>query len=160
MEIAIAIVVLSTMSLLALIVSIPVYLIKGARKSSKKVTREKKQETKTKEEIEEKSNSIKYEIEYNTTNPKKIYEVSEEEIVFFDKVYDEIGKGIKLRRMADGTLSVYYYSYPIGKIKLQGDIHYMQILKGLNGVKKIDGNIDDFILHIADWKRYIKWLSK
>ena len=88
------------------------------------------------------------------------YKVNSDEELFFRKVYDVIGDGIKLIRMSDGTLSVYYYTHQIGKIKLQGQKHKMQILKGLYGVKWIDGNVMDFIPHIIDWKKYITYLIK
>lgn len=101
---------------------------------------------------------MKYEIITNETNNK--YKINSDEELFFNSVYDEIGDYIKLQRMSDGTLSVYYYTYPIGKIKLQGRKHKMQILKGLYGVKWIDGDINDFIPHIIDWKKYIEWVIK
>ena len=99
---------------------------------------------------------MKYEIKYNTTNPTKEYKINELEELFFDAVYEEIGNGITLTRMSDGTLDVSYHSYQIGRIKLQGRKYKMQILKGLYGVKWIDGDINDFIPHIKDWKKYIK----
>ena len=90
----------------------------------------------------------------------KNYEINKDEELFFNKLFDEVGDGIRLQRMSDGSISVSYYTYPIGKIKLQGRKHKMQILKGYHGVKWIEGNINDFISHIPDWKKYIEWVVK
>lgn len=103
---------------------------------------------------------MKYEISYGTSNPTKTYEVNDIEEAFFDAVYNEIGEGVHLERMSDGTLSVYYQSYPIGKVKLRGRKHKMQILKGLYGMKWIEGSKDDFLPYIADWKKYAAWVVK
>ena len=83
------------------------------------------------------------------------YQVNENEERFFDIVYQEIGTGVVLTRLSDGTLDVSYHGYPIGKVKLQGRNHSMQFRKGMYTVKSISGTIDDFIPHIADWKKYI-----
>lgn len=94
----------------------------------------------------------------STTN--KEFDVNEQEEYFFEKLYanlsSDVNKNIYLNRMSDGTLAVYYKSYPIGKIKLQGRKYHMQILKGLYTVKSIEGNIDDFIEHIPEWQTYIR----
>ena len=111
---------------------------------------------------------MKYEIR---SNIKKIsgeiddkylqkYKVNESEEEFFDVVYKVIGEGIVLIRMSDGTLDVSYHSYPIGKVKLQGRKFSMQILKGMYNFKIITGSVEDFIPHIADWKKYTEWVSR
>ncbi|MBQ9609358.1 MAG: hypothetical protein IJV15_07950 [Lachnospiraceae bacterium] len=84
---------------------------------------------------------------------------NEQEQIFFDKMKEalsEIDRTINLNRMSDGTISVYSNTYYVGKIKLTGKKHRMQILKGLQTVKVIDGELDDFIQHIPDWIRYIR----
>ena len=101
---------------------------------------------------------MKYEI--ITSDTTKKYEVNAAEELFFDAVYEEIGEGIRLYRMSDGTLNVHYYTYPIGRIKLQGRKHGMQVLKGFHGVRWIDGDINDFLLNIIYWKKYIIWVTK
>ena len=111
---------------------------------------------------------IKYEIKSNIykcsgeVDDKYLqkYQVNESEEKFFEIVYEEIGDGICLVRMSDGTIAVSYKNYPIGKIKLQGRKHSMQILKGLYSAKSIEGNLEDFIPHIADWKKYVDWVCK
>lgn len=94
----------------------------------------------------------------STTN--KEFVVNEQEEYFFEMLYanlsPDVNADIYLNRMSDGTLAVYYKSYPVGKIKLQGRKHHMQILKGLYTVKSIEGNIDDFIEHIPEWQTYIR----
>ena len=99
---------------------------------------------------------------YKTSTTGKDFTVNDKEELFFnafsENMEPEINTLISLYRMSDGTLSVYFSNYPVGKIKLQGRKHWMQILKGLDGVKVIDGDVGDFITHIADWKRYIKSL--
>ena len=88
------------------------------------------------------------------------YKVNANEEFFFEIVYQEIGEGIILTRLSDGTLDVSYYDYPIGKIKLQGRNHSMQIMKGIYNVKTITGSIDDFVPYIASWKKYAAHVLK
>nr|WP_308742064.1 hypothetical protein [uncultured Anaerocolumna sp.] len=57
--------------------------------------------------------------------------------------------------MSNGTLSVYFNGYPVGKIKLQGRKHSMQIIKSLYKCDTLEGNINDFILKIDGWILYI-----
>ena len=99
--------------------------------------------------------------------PKKEYQISSEERVFLDTL---IKKGRKLkgdfqfRRMADGTIAVSFSDCPIGKIKLQGKHHSMQILTGLYGPENVSENIyedspekfDVFIDGIDLWIKYIR----
>ena len=60
--------------------------------------------------------------------------------------------------MSNKSFSVYYTSYPIGKIKLKGRKTYMQILKGLYNIEeKFDLSLDDYISHIPKWIKYIKY---
>ena len=73
---------------------------------------------------------------------------NEQEQIFFDKMNEalsEIKRSITLNRMSDGTISVYSNTYYVGKIRLTGRSHRMQILKGLQTIKEIDGELDDFI---------------
>ena len=87
------------------------------------------------------------------------YKVNESEEDFFDAVYKAIGDGIVLIRMSDGTLDVSYHGYPIGKVKLQGRKFSMQILKGMYNIETITGSVEDFIPHIAVWKKYTERVS-
>lgn len=103
-----------------------------------------------------------YSIRYNVSLPSKLFEVNQDEELFFSclskKLTVQQNKSIRLTRMSNGTLDVYYGGYPIGKIKLQGRKHTMQILKGLYGNESIDGTVEDFIQHIDSWLKYIKRL--
>lgn len=96
-------------------------------------------------------------IKYNLSNPLKLYNVTENEHLFFECLFSKVKENkFQLTRMSDGTLSVNYGTYPIGKIKLQGKKHYMQILKGSYGVTEITGSLDDFIKHQDEWIKYLK----
>lgn len=94
--------------------------------------------------------------------PKYVSDMNELEKHFFTTFYNnlpnEIKELIKLTRLSDGTINVEYKTYPIGKIKLYGRKHYMQILKSLYKVEVIH---EDFENHIDDWIKYIyKYLLK
>lgn len=102
---------------------------------------------------------MNYYISKESTSGKD-YTVNEREERFFAILYNTLSKDanehIHLKRMSNGTLAVYFNSFPVGKIKLQGRKHWMQILKGMYTVKVIDGDIEDFTPHIFDWERYIR----
>lgn len=99
-----------------------------------------------------------YPIRYATSNPSKTFEINSLEEQFFaafeTKWPKEYNSSVKLLRMSDGTLSVECAGYPIGKIKLQGRKHQMQVLRGLNSQSHIAGSIDDFIRGIDKWVEY------
>lgn len=103
---------------------------------------------------------LNYRISKNCTTVKD-YSVNELEKQFFNELFSELSEQenrcIHLIRMTNGVLSVQYGTYPIGKIKLQGRSHWMQILKGQSS-KTIEGTIADFIANIPHWKKYIKTL--
>ena len=75
---------------------------------------------------------------------------------FLSKLSDEEKKCLKLNRLSTGHIEPYFNSYPLGKIKLQGRKHWMQILKGLYTSKTIEGDVENFITHVSDWEKYIK----
>ena len=63
--------------------------------------------------------------------------------------------------MSDKSFSVRYGSYPIGKIKLNEKGSYIQVLKGLNGVKSFENlSLEEYLSYIPDWIRYIKFCLK
>lgn len=96
-------------------------------------------------------------IKYNSSNPQKLYDVNEKEHLFFESLFSKIKEDkIQLIRMSDGTLLIEYSNYPIGKIKLQGKKHYMQIFKGVYRVSEITGSLNDFIEHQTEWVEYLK----
>ena len=99
---------------------------------------------------------MKYPIKYNTNPPTKLFEVNELEEEFFNALYsklpENINKHIQLIRMSTGSLAVDYIGYCIGKIKLQGNKHDMQILTSLYDSKIV---YDNFIDHIDEWITYI-----
>jgi hypothetical protein len=104
---------------------------------------------------------VEYNIRYGSSNPSKVYTVNELEYLFFESLFSKLKSSnlnstADMVRMSDGTLSVNYSGYPIGKIKLQGKKHWMQILKGLYGHETLEGTVESFIPRIDDWIKYIK----
>jgi len=86
-------------------------------------------------------------------------DLSESEKFFFTelrKALTEIKRTVAMERLSNGVISVYSNTYYIGKIKLSGKKHWMQILRGETQIKTVDGELDDFIQHIPDWVRYIR----
>lgn len=105
---------------------------------------------------------MKYQITYNSSSPSKLYTINDNELSFFEELSNTLSQSenncIHLVRMNDGTLSVLYQNYPIGKIKMQGRKHWMQILKGLYDTKTINGDYQAFINNIPLWVKYLRWL--
>jgi hypothetical protein len=106
---------------------------------------------------------MKYPIKYSTNPPSKIFEVNDLEEQFFNTLYlklsNDINEKIYLLRLSDGTLNVEYKNgLYMGKIKLQGRKHSMQILKSLYKSYTV---YDDFNEHISEWINYFdKYLRK
>lgn len=104
---------------------------------------------------------VKYDIRYNSNPPSKLYDVNELEQIFIESLFSKfqeskLNGSLRMVRMSDGTLAVDYSGYPIGKVKLQGRIHTMQILKGLYTHSSVEGVIEDFIPKIDAWVKYVK----
>lgn len=93
------------------------------------------------------------------------YKLNELEIKFLSQFYSSIiQSNIKpylfSQRMSDGTINVQYKGCQVGRIRLQGRKHYMQVLKGTQDPEAIYGTINDFISRIPDWIKYIKYLKR
>ena len=58
--------------------------------------------------------------------------------------------------MSDGTLSVEYSGYPVGKVKLQGRKHSMQVIKSLYKFDSFEGNLELFNEKIDFLVSYIR----
>ncbi|KUO64776.1 MAG: hypothetical protein APF84_02780 [Gracilibacter sp. BRH_c7a] len=104
---------------------------------------------------------MEFKIAQNSTNPRKTYEVIEDEIMFFNALKMKIEESglkavFKFTRLSDGTINVDYASYPIGKIKLQGRTKWMMIMKNLYDSQNIKGELHDYIEGINKWIQYIK----
>lgn len=80
--------------------------------------------------------------------------------VFFSKLTDAEKEQIHLKRLCTGIIEPYFKDYPIGKIKLQGRKHSMQILKSLYKWESIEGTVDDFIDRIDDVIKYMRKYCK
>lgn len=93
------------------------------------------------------------------------YKLNRLEQMFLDEfltqlLINKIPLFINTKRMGDGTINVEYKGCQIGRVNLQYEKGYMQILKGLYGIKEIDGNVETFIKQIPAWIRYIKYVRK
>ena len=100
--------------------------------------------------------NMKYPISYAVNPPSKLFEINELEEKFFETLYsklpEKVNKKIHLIRMATGTLAVECVGYCIGRIKLQGNKHEMQIITSLYDSYVVQ---DDFIKHIDEWVKFI-----
>lgn len=108
---------------------------------------------------------MKYLIKYNVTPPTKTFEVNLEEELYFKTFYSKLtnveNQKIILYRFSDGAIEPYFNNYPLGKIKLQGKKHYLQILKSLYKYEVVEGFVKDFINRIDDVVLYLrKYLKK
>ena len=78
---------------------------------------------------------MKYPIKYNVNPPTKLFEPNADEELYFGRLYSKLSEAenqkIILHRFSNGTIEPHFNSYPLGKIKLQGRNHYLQILKSL-----------------------------
>ena len=74
---------------------------------------------------------MNYPISTQSDTGKK-FTLNEQEELFFNALYDYLSpdesSNILLERMSNGCISVFYATYPVGKIKLQGRKDWMQIL--------------------------------
>ena len=107
---------------------------------------------------------MKYPIKYKVHPPSKTFEVNSDEELYFEKLYSKLtdaeNKKIILYRFSDGSIEPYFNNYPLGKIKLQGRKHYLQILKSLYKWDVIEGSVEDFINRIEDVVLYLRKYCK
>ena len=103
---------------------------------------------------------MNYPIKYNANPPTKIFEVNVAEKLFFrtlhSKLTDAENQKIILHRFSNGTIEPYFNNYPLGKIKLQGRNHYLQILKSLYKYEVVEGSVNNFISRIDDVVLYLR----
>ncbi len=101
-----------------------------------------------------------YPIRYTSFPPKKEFTVNELEIKFFEslssRLTDQENSKIQLLRMSDGTLSVEYSRYPVGKVKLQGRKCSMHVIKSPYKSECFEVNIEMFNEKIKNWVDYIR----
>lgn len=106
---------------------------------------------------------VKYQIIKNCSSNKDFL-INAEEEMYFEKLYLKLtdceNKSIKLYRMSNGAIETYFRNYPLGKLKLQGRKHWMQVYKSLYKVDVIEGTVDDFIKKIDDVVLYIRKYCK
>ena len=104
---------------------------------------------------------VKYDIRYSSSNPSRVFDVNDLEELFFEKLFSKFQEAklknyLNIVRLSNGTLAVDYAGYPIGKIKLQGRTHNMQVIKGLYKHYSIEGDIQDFLPKIDEWVKYVQ----
>ena len=107
---------------------------------------------------------MKYLIKYNTNPPTKTFAVNVDEELYFEKLYSKLtdaeNQKIILHRFSDGAVEPYFNNYPLGKIKLHGRKHYLQILKSLHKYEVVEGSVKDFIKRIDDVVLYLRKYCK
>ena len=104
---------------------------------------------------------MKYQIKCHST---KDYSINRDEELYFDRLSEKLSNdenaNIVLHRLSNGTLEPYFGTYPLGKIKLQGRKHSMQVLKSLYKFDVIEGTVEDFIERIDDVVLYLRKYCK
>ncbi|NLY47179.1 MAG: hypothetical protein GX053_14505 [Tissierella sp.] len=105
-------------------------------------------------------------IKANVSNGvNKPIEMSEDEEMFIKELILRIDAthdnyNLSFERLSDKTFNVWYNSYYLGKIKLQGKDTYMQILYGTHGANAVrECNLNEYIKHIDSWIERIKFLD-
>lgn len=76
------------------------------------------------------------------------------------KLHQNNLKPVILERMSTKTISVSFYNYPIGKIKLQGTKTWMQILSIHDQDKIENASLEEYIESIDLWIAHIKKINK
>ncbi len=96
----------------------------------------------------------------NTSKGSIKFTINEQEEHFFDLFYELLDVGqrpfVHLDRMSNGVLSVYYQTFPVGKVRIKNGTGWIQVLKGVYTVKVYEGDLDVLVSHQESWKRYIK----
>lgn len=90
----------------------------------------------------------------------KYSSISNDEEIFIKnlllKLHQNNLKPPRLERMSTKAISISYYSYPIGKIKLQGTKKWMQILTLSDQNNVENASLEEYIGLIDLWIAYIK----
>lgn len=91
----------------------------------------------------------------------KQYQVNEAEQKFFAAFYALLTpkqqQSVKTHRMSNGALEVIFdRGYYVGKVKLQGRKHWIQVMKNLYDAEVIEGEVDDLIKELPRWIRTMK----
>lgn len=107
-----------------------------------------------------------YESTVEMLNESKYCLVNENEYEFikllFKKFESESLTGrIELQRMSSRALDFRYCGYPVGKVKLNGDITWFMYLENLYDIKQIENISSSNYYHlIGHWIRYIRVILK
>lgn len=97
----------------------------------------------------------------------QVFETTDEEDIFFKHLIQKTIEAkldplqLAFEPMSNKSFSVSYQRYPVGKIKLRGRITYMQILKGLFGIKDLENQpLEEYISNIPKWISHMKFCLK
>lgn len=94
----------------------------------------------------------------------KYSSISNDEEIFIKnlllKLHQNNLKPPRLERMSTKAISISYYNYPIGKIKLQGTKTWMQILTLSDQNNVENASLEEYIESIDLWIAYIKKIIK
>lgn len=90
------------------------------------------------------------------------FEINDDEKLFIDelkRLAKSNFKHIEFERRGNGMLHVEYKGMQIGRIRLQKNKHWMQILSDDN-VEYVNGEVNDFIKLLPMWLKYLESLKK
>lgn len=76
--------------------------------------------------------------------------------VFQDRLTPEEKSQLVLKRLSNGAIEPYIRYYPLGKVKLTGRKHWMQIYKTLIKVEIFEGNLQDMIEKQDETIKYLR----
>ena len=90
----------------------------------------------------------------------KEYQTNEDERKFFTAFYSLLTpkqqQSIQLYRMSNGAYEVTCHKGYIGKVKLQGRKHWIQVMKNTYDADVIEGCVDDLIKELPRWVKTMK----
>ena len=75
---------------------------------------------------------------------------------FHSRLTDYENSKIILHRLSNGSIEPYFDNYPLGKIKLRGREHHMQVFKSIYKWEDISGNVETFVERIDDVIKYMR----
>lgn len=91
----------------------------------------------------------------------KTYQTNEAEKKFFEAFFSLLTpkqqQSVRTRRMSNGALEVTYdHGGYVGKVKLQGRNHWIQVMKNMFDPDTIEGEVDDLIKELPRWVKTMK----
>ncbi len=91
-------------------------------------------------------------------------ELNDSEKIFFQIFQSKLTPAeknlLELKRLSSGAIEPYFNGCPLGKIKLTGRKHYMQICKNLQKVYIFEGNFQEMIEKQDETIKYLRKYCK